>query len=71
VTANGEVEGRTEAPDSSRVCTLSSRTRGDTTDSTGLLQRLLEDPKQSCEVKDQLAMAFRHVQTKLRDQRIC
>jgi hypothetical protein len=37
-----KLRGRTGAPDQSRGCTLSSRTRGDTTDSHGPLQRLLE-----------------------------
>src|SRR5215469_18758935 len=37
-----KLRGRTEAPDWSRGCTLSSRTRSDTTDSHGPLQRLLE-----------------------------
>jgi hypothetical protein len=36
-----KLTGRPEAPDWSRGCTLSSRTRGDTTDSHGPLQRLL------------------------------
>jgi len=37
-----KLRGRAEAPDQSRGCTLSSRTRGDTTDSHGPLQRLLD-----------------------------
>jgi hypothetical protein len=37
-----KLRGRTEAPDQSRGCTLSSRTRGDTTDFHGPLQRLLD-----------------------------
>jgi len=36
-----KLRGRATAPDWSRGCTLSSRTRGDTTDSHGPLQRLL------------------------------
>ena len=36
-----KLRGRPEAPDQSRGCTLSSRTRGDTTDFHGPLQRLL------------------------------
>ena len=36
-----KLRGRPEAPDWSRGCTLSSHTRGDTTDSHGPLQRLL------------------------------
>src|SRR5215469_18829750 len=38
-----KLRGRPEAPDWSRGCTLSFRTRGDTTDSHGPLQRLLGD----------------------------
>ena len=38
----GKLRGRTEAPDQSRGCTLSSSTRGDTTELHGPLQRLLE-----------------------------
>ena len=37
-----KLRGRPQAPDWSRGCTLSSRTRGDTTDVHGPLQRLLE-----------------------------
>jgi len=37
-----KLRGRPGAPDWSRGCTLSSRTRGDTTDVHGPLQRLLE-----------------------------
>ena len=37
-----KLRGRTEAPDQSRGCTLSSRTRGDTTELHGPLQRLLD-----------------------------
>src|SRR5215469_9796573 len=37
-----KLRGRPEAPDWSRGCTLPSRTRGDTTDSHGPLQRLLD-----------------------------
>src|ERR1700693_2897660 len=37
-----KLRGRAQAPDWSRGCTLFSRTRGDTTDSHGPLQRLLE-----------------------------
>ena len=37
-----KLRGRPEAPDWSRGCILSSRTRGDTTDSHGPLQRLLD-----------------------------
>jgi hypothetical protein len=37
-----KLRGRPEAPHERRGCTLSSRTRGDTTDSHGPLQRLLE-----------------------------
>jgi len=37
-----KLRGRPEAPDQSRGRTLSSSTRGDTTDSHGTLQRLLE-----------------------------
>src|SRR6267143_723356 len=37
-----KLRGRTEAPDWSRGCTLSSRTRGDTTESHGPLQRWLD-----------------------------
>jgi len=37
-----KLRGRPEAPNWSRGCILSSRTRGDTTDSHGPLQRLLE-----------------------------
>src|SRR5262249_2059038 len=37
-----KLRGRPEAPDWSRGCTLSSRTRGDNTDLHGPLQRLLE-----------------------------
>jgi len=36
-----KLRGRAQAPDWSRGCTLSPRTRGDTTDSHGPLQRLL------------------------------
>jgi len=36
-----KLRGRTQAPDWSRGCTLSPRTRGDTSDSHGPLQRLL------------------------------
>jgi hypothetical protein len=36
-----KLRGRAEAPDQSRGCTLFSRTRGDTTESHGPLQRLL------------------------------
>src|ERR1700691_86049 len=39
-----KLRGRPPAPDWSRGCTLSSRTRGDTTDTHGPLQRLL-DPR--------------------------
>src|SRR5215475_2385494 len=38
-----KLRGRPEAPDWSRGCILSSRTRGDTADSHGPLQRLLDD----------------------------
>jgi hypothetical protein len=37
-----KLRGRPEAPDWSRGCTLSCRTRGDTTDVHGPLQRLLD-----------------------------
>src|SRR5262249_19183918 len=37
-----KLRGRAQVPDWSRGCTLSSRTRGDTTDSHGPLQRLLD-----------------------------
>src|SRR5262249_57394453 len=37
-----KLRGRPEAPDWSRGCKLSSRTRGDTTDVHGPLQRLLD-----------------------------
>src|SRR5207302_4642519 len=37
-----KLRGRTEAPDWSRGCTLSSRTRGDTPALHGPLQRLLD-----------------------------
>jgi len=37
-----KLRGRIEAPEWSRGCTLSSRTGGDTTDSHGPLQRLLD-----------------------------
>jgi hypothetical protein len=37
-----KLRGRAEAPDQSRGCTLSSRTRGETTASHGPLQRLLD-----------------------------
>src|ERR1700728_736701 len=37
-----KLRGRTQAPDQSRGCTLSSCTRGDTTDCHGPLQRLLD-----------------------------
>src|SRR5215467_9645627 len=37
-----KLRGRPKAPDLSRGCTLSLRTRGDTTDSHGPLQRLLD-----------------------------
>ena len=37
-----KLRGRAEAPDWSRGCTLSSSTRGDTTDVHGPLQRLLD-----------------------------
>jgi len=37
-----KLRGRAEASDKSRGCTLSSRTRGDTTESHGPLQRLLD-----------------------------
>src|SRR6516165_1370352 len=37
-----KLRGRPEAPDWSRGCTLSPRTRGDTTDAHGPLQRLLD-----------------------------
>jgi len=37
-----KLSGRAAAPDWSRGCTLSSGTRGDTTDSHGPLQRLLD-----------------------------
>ena len=37
-----KLRGRAEAPDQSRGCTLSSSTRGDTTEHHGPLQRLLE-----------------------------
>jgi len=39
-----KLRGRPEAPDWSRGCTLSSRTRGDTTDVHGPLQRSLDAP---------------------------
>ena len=42
MTATGDVEGRPEAPDWSRGCTLLFCTRGDTTDFHGPLQRLLD-----------------------------
>jgi hypothetical protein len=38
-----KLRGRVEAPNQSRGCTLSSRTRGDTTEHHGPLQRLLDD----------------------------
>jgi hypothetical protein len=37
-----KLKGRAQAPDWSRGCTLSSRTRGDTNDCHGTLQRLLD-----------------------------
>jgi len=38
-----KLRGRVEAADQNRGCTLSSSTRGDTTESHGPLQRLLGD----------------------------
>ncbi len=38
MTPNGEVEGPHKVPDQSRGCTLSSRTRGDTTEFHGPLE---------------------------------
>jgi hypothetical protein len=40
--ANGALRADRERPIKRRGCTLSSRTRGDTTDSHGPLQRLLD-----------------------------
>jgi hypothetical protein len=40
-----KLRGRTQPPDQSRGCTLSSRTRGDTIEHHGPLQRLLDATK--------------------------
>src|SRR5262249_11774420 len=66
---NGEVlrvklRGRAQAPSWSRGCTLSSRTRGDTTDGHGPLQRLLDAMVSGCPARVGGQTELRHEKPK-------